>query len=391
MDRTRAIVRERFGAVLSAVAARAAEVDRTAAFPEDVLELYQRHGLMAAVVPEEFGGLGMSHLEFTTLVEEVAHFSGALSLLLIVQAVGTLPVVRRTEFPRREEVLRAVSGDGRLLGFALTEPSSGSDAYSLASEVAEEDGQLFLSGSKYLITNAEKAHAHVVFAAQREPGVKHVSAFLVDADRPGFRVGAPNRLLGMRGLATAPLYFHRVPVSERDRIGGKNDGYVIAMDTLNVSRPWIAAQAVGLARGALEAALRFACQRRVMGSPLADKQGIQFLLADVAARVEAAGALVERTSRMVEEGREDYTAQSAMCKLFATETAMWACERCLQVLGGPGCLSGNRVERAFRDAKITQIYEGTSEIQRLLTARELIREGRKDLPEGPEPEVPRIL
>ncbi len=390
MDKTRQRIAERFSDVLELAARRAAEVDRTGEFPQDVLEAFQGAGLMAAMVPEDLGGLGLSHLEFSCVVEEVARFSGAFSLLLIVQAVGVLPVLRRPDFARRTAVLEAVAREGRLLGFALTEPSSGSDAYSMRTEVVEENGSLRMSGTKYLITNAGVAHAYVVFANYREPGIKHVSAYLVDADRPGFRVGPPNRLLGMRGVPTASLHFDGVPVDESDRIGGKNDGYVIAMETLNISRPWIAAQAVGLARGALEAAIHFACQRRIMGEPLIDKQGIRFLVADVASRVEAASALVERTSRMIDAGRIDYTAQSAMCKLFATETAMWACERALQMLGGPGCVSGNRAERAFRDAKITQIYEGANEVQKILVARELVREAKANLPEPGEAWPPAV-
>ncbi len=376
MDGTREWVRERFGEVLDLVARRAAEVDRTAEFPEDVLRAYQEAGLMAAQVPPELGGLGLSHLQFAAVVEEVARYSGALSLLLIVQAVGVLPVVLRPEFPRREEVLTGVARSGHLVGFALTEPPSGSDAYNMRSEVVHQNGTHRLTGVKYLITNAGKAHSYVVFANFREPGLKHVAAYLVPADREGVRVGPPNRLLGMRGIPTASVYFDKVPVDDADRIGEKNDGYVLAMETLNISRPWIGAQAVGLARGALEAATHFACQRRVMGEPLIDKQGIRFLVADVAARIEAASALVERTSRMIDAGREDYTAQSAMCKLFATETAMWACERSLQILGGPGCIAGNRAERAFRDVKITQIYEGANEVQKILVARELVRQAQ---------------
>ena len=390
MDRVRERVRERFSGVLGLVAERAADVDRTGEFPDDVLRAFQEAGLMAPMVPAEFGGLGMSHLEFSCVVEEVARYSGALSLLLIVQAVGTLPVLRRTDFARRDEVLSAVAREGRLLGFALTEPSSGSDAYSMRTEVFQEDGSYHLTGTKYLITNAGIAHAYVVFANFREPGFRQVSAFLVDADRPGFRVGRPNSLVGMRGIPTASLHFDRVPVREEDRIGGKNDGYVVAMETLNLSRPWIAAQAVGLARGALEAALGFACQRQIMGEPLIDKQGIRFMVADIAARIEAASALVERTSRMIDSGREDYTAQSAMCKLFATETAMWACERALQILGGPGCIAGNRAERAFRDAKITQIYEGANEVQRILVAREIVRAARLGQPESPAEAPPKL-
>ncbi len=377
MDSIRARIRDRYTDLLRAVQRRAAEVDRTAAFPHDLLDAYREAGLTAPLVPPEFGGAGLNHREFSCVIEEVARHSGALSLLLIVQAVGTLPVLRRTDFPRREEVLTAVARDGRLLGFALTEPTSGSDAYNLQSEVVPgENGDYRLTGTKYLITNAGIAHGHVVFANLREPGIRQVCAFLVDADRPGFRVGPPNHLLGMRGVPTASLYFEDVPVDETDRIGGKNDGYVVATDTLNISRPWIGAQAVGLARGALETALDFACGRRILGEPLADKQGIRFLLADLAARIEAAGALVERTSAMIDAGREDYTAESAMCKLFATETAMWVCERALQLLGGPGCIAGNRAERAFRDAKITQIYEGANEVQRILVAREIVRAHR---------------
>ncbi len=389
MDGARAWVRDQFGEVLELVARRAPEVDRTAEFPEDVLRAYQEAGLMAAQVPPELGGLGLSHLQFAAVVEEVARYSGALSLLLIVQAVGLLPLLLRPEFPRRDEVLTRVIRSGALVGFALTEPPSGSDAYNMRTEVVPGDGGHRLTGVKYLITNAGKAHAYVVFATFREPGLKHVAAYLVDADREGVRVGPANRLLGMRGIPTASIYLDNVAVDDFDRVGGKNEGYVLAMETLNISRPWIGAQAVGLARGALDAAVQFACQRKVMGEPLIDKQAFRFSLAEVVARIEAASALVERTSRMIDAGREDYTAQSAMCKLVATDTAMWACERALQMLGGPGCIAGNRAERAFRDVKITQIYEGTNEVQKMLVARELVRAARARQPAeaGTAPEL----
>jgi len=329
-------------------------------------------------------------MEFAALVEEVGRHSGALSLLLIVQAVGTLPIVRREDFPRRGEVLDAVAHKGLLLGFALTESRSGSDAYSLRTEVEGENGRLCLTGAKHMITNGGVAHAYVVFVIHREPALRQVCAYLVDAEARGVRAGKPQNLIGMHGIPTTDLRFEKVALDLQDRIGGPNDGYVVATDTLNLSRPWIAAQAVGLARGALETALRFACARHVMGGPLIDKQGIRFMVAEISAAIEASAALVERTSRKIDAGREDYTADSAMCKLFATERAVWACERAVQILGGVGCVAGNRAERAFRDAKITQIYEGANEIQKILISRELVRRIRNGYPcfgPPPPPEV----
>jgi alkylation response protein AidB-like acyl-CoA dehydrogenase len=365
-DAIRQIVAER-------VAPRAAEIDAKAEYPWDVRRLFAEHDLLGLPFPLEYGGTGTGTLMLNVAIEEVARACASSALILMIQELGTLPIqLFGTDELKQRFLPRCASGEWSP-AFALSEPEAGSDPGGMITRAVRDGDEWVITGTKNWITNLGIADFYVVFAktdpqAGRSRGV---SAFVVEADRPGFSVGKLEHKLGIKGSPTGQPIFEDVRVPAANLIGEEGRGMHVALGTLDHSRLGVAAQAVGIAQGATDHALAYARERRQFGQSIADFQGIQFKLADMETRTAAARELLYRACAKIDRHEPDAGKYSAMAKLFASDTAMAVTVEAVQVLGGYGYVTEYPVERYMRDAKITQIYEGTNEIQRLVIARAL--------------------
>jgi alkylation response protein AidB-like acyl-CoA dehydrogenase len=367
------------------IAPRAAEIDESHEFPWDVVELFREHGLFGLFFSEEQGGTGSGTLLSLVAIEEVSKVCATSGLILAVQELGSLGLKLGGSVEQQARYLPRLASGEWLAAYALTEAGSGSDSAAMRT-TARLDGEAYvLDGSKRFITNAGVAHLYTVFAkTDAQAGHAGVSAFVVEADTPGFEVARLEAKLGIAGSTTGELLFDgcRVPVA--NRLGDEGAGFRLAMRILDRSRPGVAAQALGIAQGATDYALEYARTRETMGKPIAQHQLIAAKLADMETMCEAARGLLYRFGRMVDDGagEEELTKASAMAKLLCGDVAMQVTTDAVQVLGGYGYVKEYPVERFMRDAKITQIYEGTQEIQRLVIAREMLAESRAFLLEG---------
>ncbi len=365
-DTIRQIVAER-------VAPRAAEIDAKAEYPWDLRKLFAEQDLLGLPFPEEYGGTGTGTLMLNVAVEEVARACASTALILMIQELGTLPIqLFGTEELKQRFLPRCASGEWSP-AFALSEPEAGSDPGGMITRAVRDGDEWVINGTKNWITNLGVADFYIVFAktdpqAARSRGI---SAFVVEADREGFSVGKLEHKLGIKGSPTGQPIFDDVRVPAENLIGEVDKGMHVALGTLDHSRLGVAAQAVGIAQGATDHAAAYAVERRQFGQPIADFQGIQFKLADMETRTAAARELLYRACAKIDRGEADAGKYSAMAKLFASDTAMAVTVEAVQVLGGYGYVNEYPVERYMRDAKITQIYEGTNEIQRLVIARSL--------------------
>ncbi|HEX6507322.1 MAG TPA: acyl-CoA dehydrogenase family protein [Chloroflexota bacterium] len=358
------------------VAPRAEVIDGDDEFPRELVRRAAELDLLGIVVPTEYGGAGLDHISFAVFVEEIAAVSGSLAVILDVHtSVGTEPIVLFGSEEQKERYLPRLASGEMLGAFALTEPDSGSDAASLKTSAITEDGCFILSGTKTFITNIGKADLYIVMARQDgEPGAGGISAFLVEKTMPGVGFGAPMHKMGLRGSPTGELILENVRVPTENRLGGPGDGFRIAMKALDSGRIGISAQAVGLARGALDLAVTYAGQREQFGQPISRFEGIQFMVADMATAVDASRLMTWEAARACDRS-QPFTHLAAMAKLMATDTAMKVTTDAVQILGGYGYIKEFSAERFMRDAKATQIYEGTNQIQRIVIARELIKSG----------------
>ena len=356
------------------IAPRAAEIDRTAEFPEDIRRLLAEHDVLALPFPVAFGGLGADLLTLCVAIEQIARACATSSLILIVQELGALPLLLAGSADQQARWFPSLASGETLAAFALTEPEAGSDAASLRLRAVRDGDAYVLDGTKRFITNGSVAGLVTVFALTDPdaPRARRLSCFGVEVPTAGFRVARLEHKLGIRGSPTAELTFDGVRVPAANRIGAEGDGFAIAMGTLDRSRPAVAAQAIGIAQGALEIAAAHARERRQFGKRIGDFQMIGAMLADMDAGIEAARQLLYTACGAIEAGAPDASRWSAMCKLVAGDTAMRVTTDAVQVLGGYGYTDEFPVERMMRDAKITQIYEGTQQIQRLVIARALL-------------------
>jgi alkylation response protein AidB-like acyl-CoA dehydrogenase len=377
-DLVRTLARER-------IAPRAAEIDATHEFPWDVVELFREQGIFGLLFDEEVGGTGTGTLLALVAIEEVSKVCATSGLILAVQELGSLGVkLGGTDEQRAKWLPRLASGEV-LAAYALTEAGSGSDSAAMRTTARRTDDGYVLDGSKRFITNAGVAGLYTVFAkTKRDAGHSGISAFLVEPDRPGFEVARLEDKLGIAGSTTGELVFDGCLVPEANRLGDEGTGFTLAMRILDRSRPGVAAQALGIAQGATDYALEYARTRETMGKPIAEHQLIAAKLADMETKTEAARGLLYRFGRMADAGVPDaeLTKASAMAKLMCGDVAMEVTTEAVQILGGYGYVKEYPVERFMRDAKITQIYEGTQEIQRLVIAREMLRESRAFLLAG---------
>ncbi len=366
IEAIREIARER-------VAPRAAEIDHTGEFPWDIKDLLAQQDIFAMPFPTEYGGLGASKQAMVMAIEELSRYCATTGVILAVQQLGSTPILLAgTDEQKRKYLPQLASGEW-LAAFGLTEADSGSDAAAMRTTAVRKGDKYILNGSKRFITNGGLAQVNSIFAIT-EPGVgtRGISAFIVQKDFPGFEVGRIEEKMGIKGSQTAELIFNNCEVPVENLLGREGDGFKIAMMTLDRTRPGIGAQALGIAQGALDLAVSYSRQRIQFNRPIADNQGIQFMLADMATKVEASRLLVYNVAEMIDRGDQHFSAYSAMAKMFASDSAMEVTNDAIQVLGGYGYMKEYPAERMMRDAKITQIYEGTNQIQRLVIARALL-------------------
>ena len=356
------------------LAPRAAEVDRRAEFPWESFKDCVEMELPALGVPAAYGGAGADHVTQAVMVEEVARVCASTSLSLLISKLGMIPVIEwGSEELRRRYLPRVAAGEAQA-SYCLSEPDAGSDVASMRTRAVRDGDSYVLSGTKYWITNAGISDTYTVFAkTDPDAGHRGITAFLVEADW-GVKVTKLEEKLGVRGSPTGEVLFDDVRVPVENRIGKEGQGFYIAMGTLDRSRPTIGAQAVGIAQGALDYATAYLKRREQFGQPLAELQGLQFMVADAAMRLEAARGLVYRACSLIDSGDPEHelTKIGAMAKCFASDTAMAVTTDAVQLLGGYGYTKDFPVERMLRDAKITQIYEGTNQIQRVVIAKSLL-------------------
>jgi alkylation response protein AidB-like acyl-CoA dehydrogenase len=367
------------------IAPRAAEIDASGEFPWDVVGVLRDNDILALPFADEYGGTGTGSLMMLVAIEELSKVCATTGLILAVQSLGAIALeLAGSEEQKARYLPRLASGEW-LPAYALTEPGSGSDSAAMLTTARRDGDGYVLNGSKRFITNAGVAGLYTVFAkTDPEAGHKGISCFLVEAGTPGFEVGRIEPKMGIKGSTTGELFLDDVRVPAENRVGEEGEGFKIAMRVLDRSRPGIAAQALGIAQGATDYALEYAKTRETMGKPIAEHQLVAGMLADMETKCEAGRGLLYRVGRMLDDGLDgpELTKAAAMAKLFCSDAAMEVTADAVQVLGGYGYMREYPVERMMRDAKITQIYEGTNQIQRLVIARQMLRESRAFLLAG---------
>jgi alkylation response protein AidB-like acyl-CoA dehydrogenase len=371
-DLVRTLARDR-------VAPRAAEIDKKGEFPWDMVELFREHELFGLPYDEEYGGTGTGALMVLVAIEELSKVCATTGLIMAVQELGSLGLKLAGTDEQKQRFLPSLANGEWLAAYALTEPGSGSDSAAMRTEARLDGGEYVLNGGKRFITNAGVAHLYTVFAkTDPEAGHAGISAFVVEADTPGFEVGRIEPKMGIKGSTTGEIFFNDMRIPAENLLGEEGEGFKIAMRILDRSRPGIGAQGLGLAQGATDYALEYAKSRETMGKPIAQHQLIAATLADMETKCEAARGLLYKVGMLIDEGAPDdeLTKLSAMAKLYCTDVAMEVTTDAVQILGGYGYMQEYPVERMMRDAKITQIYEGTNQIQRLVIAREMLKENR---------------
>jgi alkylation response protein AidB-like acyl-CoA dehydrogenase len=362
-DTIRQIVTER-------VAPRAGDIDRSGEYPWDIRELFAEHDILGLPFEEEYGGTGTGTLMLQMAVEEIAKACASSALILMIQELGTLPIrLHGTDEQKQRWLPKCASGEWSP-AFALSEPDAGSDPAGMRTTAVRDGDEWVINGQKNWITNATIADFYVVFAVT-DRGSRRISAFIVEADREGFDPGKLEHKLGIKGSPTGAPSFTDVRVPDANRIGEEGRGLAVALSTLERTRLGAGAQAVGIAQGAIDYALGYAKERVAFGKPIFEQQAIQFKLADMQTRTAAARELLYKACALADRGDPELGRYSSMAKLFASDTAMAVTVEAVQVLGGYGYVNEYPVERMMRDAKITQIYEGTNEIQRVVIARSM--------------------
>jgi alkylation response protein AidB-like acyl-CoA dehydrogenase len=361
------------------IAPRAAEVDRTAEFPWDVYDALVKADFHAVHIPEAYGGAGADAISVAIVIEEVARACASSSLIPAVNKLGTVPLLLAASEEVKTRYLAPVARGEAMFSYALSEPEAGSDAAAMKTRAVRSDSGYVLNGVKRWITNAGVSKYYTVMAVtDPSAGANGISAFVLEDGDEGFSFGAPEHKLGIKGSPTRELYFDNCEIPASRLIGMEGEGFKIALRTLDHTRITIAAQALGIAQGALDYALGYMRERKQFGKPIAEFQGLQFMIADMAMKLEAARQLTyvaaARSDRvMAGERVADLTFMSSACKCLASDVAMQVTTDAVQLLGGYGYVNDYPVERMMRDAKITQIYEGTNQIQRMVMARQLLK------------------
>ena len=357
----------------------AAKYDISEEYPWDVLKVMAESDMFGLFIPEEYGGLGTSIMNLSLATEEFSRACGGIAVCYAASALGTFPIVLFGNDEQKKEYLPDLASGKKVAAFAITEPEAGSDASGIKTVARKEGDHYILNGLKHFITNGGDAETYVVIAmTNKEKGARGASAFIVEKGTPGFTFGKKEDKFGIRASSTRELIFTDCKIPAKNLLSKEGMGFIVTMRTFDMSRPGVAAQALGIAQGALELAVKYVRERVQFGKPISSFQGIQWMLADMATEVEAARALVYSCARMVDAGVKDVAKESAMAKMYASDVAMKVTVDALQLFGGYGYMKDYPIEKYVRDAKITQIYEGTNQVQRSIIALQLIKEMAKE-------------
>ncbi len=349
--------------------------DEVNEFPHEIVKVFADADLCGVYISEDYGGMGGGIMDLSICVEELSKVCSGIALALAATALGTFPIILFGTDEQKKKFLPRIASGKSLAAFGLTEANAGSDAGGIKTTAVLDGDHYVLNGTKQWITNGGEAEIYTVVAmTNKAKGARGASAFIVEKGTPGFTFGKKENKMGIRASATRELVFQDCRIPKANLLAKEGMGFIVAMKTLDSSRPGVAAQALGIAAGALDEAVDYSRQRRQFGKPICSFQGVQFMLADMATQVEAARALVYAAARHIDSGAKDISKISAMCKLFASDTAMKVTTDAVQVLGGYGYMREYPVEKMMRDAKITQIYEGTNQIQREVIGLGLIKE-----------------
>jgi len=356
----------------------AAKYDQSEEFPWEIMKILAQSDLFAIFVPAEYGGIGAGVLDLCIATEELSRACGGIAVCYAASALGTFPIILFGNEEQKKKYLPDLASGKKIAAFGITEPEAGSDASAIKTTAKKEENHYILNGLKHFITNGGDAETYVVIAmTNKTKGARGASAFIVEKGTPGFTFGKKEDKLGIRASSTSELIFTDCKIPKENLLSKEGMGFIVTMKTFDMSRPGVAAQAVGIAQGALDAAVKYAKEREQFGRSISSFQGIQWMLADMATQVEAARALVYSCAREIDAGAKDVGKDSAMAKLFASDTAMKVTTDAVQILGGYGYMKDYPAEKYMRDAKITQIYEGTNQIQRNIIALQLIKEMAK--------------
>ena len=349
--------------------------DEEGTFPWDIVEIMRQSDLFAILIPEEYGGISGKVVDLAIVTEELCAVDAGIALAFGATGLGMYPILLAGSEEQKKLYLGQIAAGEQLAAFALTEANAGSDAGASETTARRDGDNYILNGTKQWITNGGEAGIYTVFAmTDKTKGARGCSCFIVEKGTPGFSFGKKENKMGIRASATRELVFEDCAVPAANLVGREGTGFITAMKVFDKSRPMVGSQAVGIARGAFEAAIRYAKERQQFGKPISSFQAVQFMLADMATQIEAARALVMQTAKMVDSGARDYGKESAMCKYFASDVAMKVTTDAVQILGGYGYMKEYPVEKMMRDAKILQIYEGTNQIQRGIVAASLLKE-----------------
>ena len=357
---------------------RAQELDETMEFPRDAIQKMAQLGFMGISIPKEYGGAGLDTVSYTLIIEELAKACASTAIIVAVHnSVCAYPIHLLGTEKQKQNYLIPLAQGKKLGAFALTEPNAGSDPASMETTAELKGKHYILNGTKIFITNGGSADIVIVMAStDRSKRSRGITSFIVEKGTKGFYVGTKENKIGIRGSDTCELIFENCAVPAENVLGTPGDGLVSALTTLDTGRIGVGAQALGVAQGAMEESIKYSMERKQFGRPIADFQAIQWMIADMATEIAAARFLVQRAAWLKDQGRP-FTLESSMAKLYASEVAMRAATKAIQIHGGYGCMKDYKVERYFRDAKVIEIYEGTSEIQRLIIARNVIgKKGR---------------
>ncbi|MBN2058179.1 MAG: acyl-CoA dehydrogenase family protein [Candidatus Saganbacteria bacterium] len=363
---------------LEKVLSKREEWDEKGEFPWEAMKAYADADLCGLYIPEELGGFGQSVFNFCLATEEVSRVCGGVGVTFAASALGSTPILLFGTDEQKKKYMPDIAAGKRLAAFGLTEANAGSDAGGMETTAKKEGDYYIINGTKQWITNGGEAEVYTLFAmTDKKKGSRGASCFIVEKGTPGFTFGKKENKMGIRCSATRELVFQDCKAHKSQLLGKEGQGFIIAMKTLDLTRPGIGAQAVGIAQGAIDEATKYARERIQFGKPIAALQAIQHMLADMSTQTEAARGLVYSVARMIDAGAKDYTLPASQAKLFASDTAMKVTIDAIQILGGYGYMKEYPVEKMARDAKITQIYEGTNQIQRNQIALAMIKESAK--------------
>jgi len=353
----------------------AAKYDQSEEYPWDIIKVIAEAGLFGLFIPEEYGGMSVNVLNLCLATEELSRACGGIAVCYAASALGTFPIVLFGNDEQKKKFLPDLASGKKVAAFAVTEPEAGSDASAIKTTAKKAGDHYVLNGLKHFITNGGDAETYIVIAmTDKNKGARGASAFIVEKGTPGFTFGKKEDKFGIRASSTRELIFTDCKIPAANLLVKEGMGFIVTMRTFDMSRPGVAAQALGIAQGALELSVKYARERYQFGKPISSFQGLQWMIADMATSIEAARGLVYATARMVDAGIKDVGKESAMAKMYASDVAMKVSIDALQIFGGYGYMRDYPIEKYVRDAKITQIYEGTNQIQRSIIALAIIKE-----------------